>query len=163
MPGRTGRSPPRSPHRPGRAQLRHPVPLVKVSLNTLHVHPFPLSVFVAFTCCFGFLCTLGFLSIRSASFPPTVLLPGAALPGVTSHPLYRSGFLRSRFPCCWYYDCATTAHRPSRSLRLCYSPGTGLVRSSFVSLSPPYPQSKGAARLIYYPPCPSAALYLQRH
>jgi AmmeMemoRadiSam system protein B len=26
-PGRTGELPPRSPHRPGRAQLRHPVPL----------------------------------------------------------------------------------------------------------------------------------------
>ena len=28
----------------------------------------------------GFLCTRGFLSIHSASFLPTVLLPGAALP-----------------------------------------------------------------------------------
>ena len=48
-PGRTGRSPTRNPHRPGRAQLRHPVPLVKVSLDTIRVHPFPLSVVVSFT------------------------------------------------------------------------------------------------------------------
>jgi integrase len=33
QPGRTVQSPTRNPHRPGRAQLRHPVPLVKVSLN----------------------------------------------------------------------------------------------------------------------------------
>jgi hypothetical protein len=33
MPGRTGQSPTRNSHRPGRAQLRHPVPLVKVSLS----------------------------------------------------------------------------------------------------------------------------------
>ena len=33
LPSRTGQLPTRSPRRPGRAQLRHPVPLVKVSLN----------------------------------------------------------------------------------------------------------------------------------
>ena len=37
---------------------------------------------------------------------------------------YRSGSLRSRFPCVRYYDYTKTAHRPSRSLRFCYSPGT---------------------------------------
>ena len=44
-PGRTGQSPTRSPHRPGRAQLRHPVPLVEVSHNNtrglLSLHRYP--------------------------------------------------------------------------------------------------------------------------
>ena len=54
-------------------------------------------------------------------FSQTVLLPGTALPWDISLPLYRSGFLRSRFPCLWYYDCATTAYHPSRSLIFLYS------------------------------------------
>ena len=49
-PGRTGQLPTRSPHRPGRAQLRHPVPLVEDSLNTIRVHPFTLSVGVQLRC-----------------------------------------------------------------------------------------------------------------
>jgi hypothetical protein len=36
-PGRTGRLPTRSPHRPGRAQLRHPVPQEKDSLSSVRV------------------------------------------------------------------------------------------------------------------------------
>ena len=49
-PGRTGLLPTRSPRRPGRAQLRHPVPLVEGSLNITHAHPFLLSVGVSCTC-----------------------------------------------------------------------------------------------------------------
>ena len=96
-PGRTGQLPTRNPHRPGRAQLRHPVPLVKVSLNT------SCSPVTAVRCrCVYMLFWVpvypGFLCIRSASLPLTVLFPGAALPGVTSHPLYRSG-VRERGIC----------------------------------------------------------------
>ena len=119
--------PTRSPHRAGRAQLRHPVPLVKVSLYSCRVHPFPLSVVVAFTCLSDSCASLRFLSISLSCFSPTVLLPGVALP-LWFHQLHRSGSLRSRFPWLRYYDCArtsgsTTAHRPSRSL-LSYTSGT---------------------------------------
>ena len=135
LPGRTGQLPTRSPHRPGRAQLRHPVPLVKVSLCAIYTHPFLLSVVVAFTCLSDFCASSGFLCIHLTCFLPTVLLPGAALP-LCFH-MHRSGFLRSRFPCLWYYDCATTSHCPFRSLRSCYATGTGgvlLFRNAFTSL-----------------------------
>jgi hypothetical protein len=59
-PGRTGRLPTRSPHRPGRAQLRHPVPLVKVSLN---IECSPANAI----CCRFVYMLPGFLSIQHIS------------------------------------------------------------------------------------------------
>ena len=107
-------------------------------VRTLICSSVSLFVVVAFTCWCGFLCTLGFLCIHAASFPPTILLPGAALP--CSH---RSGFLRSRFPCLRYYDCATTAQCPSRSLFALYlrywrlAPVSCCIASLMRSLFPP--------------------------
>jgi len=67
-PGRTGRLPARSPHRPGRAQLRHPVLPVKDSLCGIIAHPFLLSVLVSFTCLSDSCASSRFLSIPLTCF-----------------------------------------------------------------------------------------------
>ena len=106
-----GSHPPGAPTELGRAQLRHPVPLVKVSLGTLpnrFRYPSELRLDTSLDFCASF-------NIFPSKSPFSRRSPSL---------LYKSGSLRSRFPCVRYYDCATTAHCPSRSLRFSYSYGT---------------------------------------
>ena len=117
-PGRTGRLPTRNPHRPGRAQLRHPVPLVKVSLSSCSLTRFAIRcrhVYMPF-----------WISVHPISIFPSNDSSSRCGP---SH-LYRAGFLRSRFPCLRYYDHTTTALCPSHSF-ISLSRGTG--RSALLS------------------------------
>jgi hypothetical protein len=90
------------------------------------------------------------IPVHPASFPSTVLFPGMALPC-----FYRSGSLRSRFPCLRYYDHTTTTHRLSRSLPLRILPVLK-VRSCFVSfriITPRiiFPPEPGKSPVYLYP------------
>jgi len=113
---------------------------------------------------YRFLCTMRISVHPVPSFPPTVLFPGAVLLPGSCLPRYRSGFLRSWFPCLRYCDCTTTAHCPSRSLIhiLTVLIGVPLFRITPSVSTPLFPQGWRKARCIYIPPCPPAAPYLQR-
>ena len=129
-------------------------------LCIVNAHPFPLSVVVTLRCNPESL-GIPHLSLQRFFFQTQPFPSGRFL-----RRLYRSGFLRSRFPCLRYYDCATTAHCHSRSF-LAYTSGTvGLplfrVAWQTAFASPLYSWSMSNARCICIPPCPSAAFYFQR-
>lgn len=78
LPGRTGRSSARNPHRPGRAQLRHPVLRNKDSLGMSPTH-FQLSGSVSLTRSRQ-LPALSWAHACPPCFPPSVLCSGDPFP-----------------------------------------------------------------------------------
>jgi len=104
-------------------------------------------------------------SCVSCIFPSNSSSPRYSPSLGTIHLVYRPGFLRSRFPCLWYYGCITTAQCPSRLLA--FPVLTVLYDSPLFRImlffSPLFPQGWRTARFIYIPLCPSAVSCLQRY